>query len=209
MRIVALASQKGGSGKSTVAINLAVAAMRANSRVLLFDLDPQRTAEQWYHKRNNEQPQLIAVESNQLPEAIRRATQSGVDYLFLDTAGRDAPSTAAAIRAADFCLVPCRPTPQDMKAIPPTVDTIKRLNKPFAFVLTQCPARGRRTSEARAGLSTHGEVAPIPVIARTAYQDASGNGLGVIEFEPSSKATLESRALWRWLKKELARAVNG
>lgn len=209
MFVVALASQKGGSGKSTLCTNLAVAATRSKKRSMLFDLDPQRTAEQWFLTREHDEPSVATIDSNQLGEAIARARKAGIEWLFLDTAGRDAPSTAAAIRAADFCLVPCRPTPQDMKATPATVETIKRLEKPFAFVLTQTPVRGQRSAEASKGLSILGTVSPISIAARTAFQDASGAGLNVNEFEPDGKAAHEIKSLWRWLAKHVSKLSHG
>ena len=123
--------------------------------------------------------------------------------MFIDTPGRDEPATAAAIRAADFCVIPCRPTPGDMKATPPTVATIRRLGKRAAFVLTQTPPRGVRLKEAEAGLSVLGMVCPVHIVHRTAYQDAQGGGLGVTEFEPMGKAAGEIRALWAWMERKM------
>src|SRR5207245_2059943 len=99
-------------------------------------------------------------------EALSAARSQGFDYVMIDTPGQDEPSTTAAIRAADFCVVPCRPTPVDLKATLPTADAIRRLEKPAAFVLTQTPPRGGRIKEAAAGLALLGIVCPIPIVAR-------------------------------------------
>ena len=205
LHIIGLVSQKGGSGKSTLATNLAVAAAKAKKETMLLDLDPQRTAEQWYLSRDYDEPTLATLTSNQLPQAIERARASKIEWLFIDTPGRDEPSIAAAIRAADFCLIPCRPTPQDMKAIPPTAATLERLRKPFAFVLTQSPPRGSRSNEARSGLSILGPVCPVHIVSRSSFQDASGIGEGVLEFEPDGKAAAEIRSLWQWLSRHIAK----
>jgi chromosome partitioning protein len=125
----------------------------------------------------------------------------------VDTAGRDDPATAAAIRAADLSVVPCRPTAADMKAVPPTAATIKRLGKAAAFILTQTPPRGFRIAEARDALGMLGMVAPAHVVSRATYQDAFAAGLGVTEYEPGGKAAEEIGALWAWLASRLEKVA--
>src|SRR5882724_2325311 len=164
MRVVSFVTQKGGSGKTSLTLSCAVAAEEAGKRVLIVDLDPQGTAEAWYQDRDAETPQLVRIDAADLDEALATARRQPFDLVLIDTPGRDEPSTAAAIRAADFCIIPCRPTPADMKATPPTVATINRLNKPVAFVLTQTPPRSYRIKEAENGLSVLGMVAPVYVV---------------------------------------------
>jgi len=103
----------------------------------------------------------------------------------------------------DLCIIPCRPTPGDMKATPPTIATINRLKKDAAFVLTQAPPRSYRNGEAEKGLSMLGMVCPHLIVIRNAYQDAQGRGLGVTEFEPEGKASQEIRELWKWITRKL------
>ena len=199
MMVIAFVSQKGGVSKSTLSINCAVAAESAKRRTLLIDLDPQGTAEQWYQEREAGTPRLVKIAAAELDKAIQTARKQGFQTVLIDTPGRDEPVTAAAIRTADFCIVPCRPTAADMKATPPTVTTLKRLHKPFAFVLTQTPPRGFRIREADQALSVLGLVAPVPVVHRTTYQDAFTVGQSVTEFEPEGKAAAEITQLWQWI----------
>jgi len=208
VQVVSLVTQKGGSGKTTLVVNLAVAASRAGRRTLILDLDPQGTAEAWYQDREEEEPRLVHLEATDLPRALELARQQDFEVVFVDTPGRDAPAVASAIRHSDFCLVPCRPTPPDMKAQPATVATIRRLARPFAFVLTQTPPRGFRIREAQQGLAVLGPVVPIPVVARSVYQDAQGAGLGVLEYEPAGKAAEEMARLWDWLARRLERMTD-
>ncbi len=208
MQVVSLVTQKGGSGKTTLAVNLAVAACRAGRRTLILDLDPQGTAEAWYQDREEAEPRLVRLEAADLPRALELARRQGFTLAFIDTPGRDAPAVASAIRQSDFCLVPCRPTPPDMKAQPATVATIRRLGRPFAFVLTQTPPRGFRIREAQQGLAVLGPVVPVPVVARSVYQDAQGAGLGVVEYEPAGKAAEEMARLWAWLARRLERIAH-
>jgi chromosome partitioning protein len=185
-----------------------VAACRRKKKVLIIDLDEQASAENWYQDREADLPSLVRLKSGDLPKAISNAKEARFDYVLIDTPGRDEPSTAAAIRAADFCIIPCRPTPVDLKAIPPTVATINRLAKPAVFVLSQTPPRGGRIREAEVGLGMLGIVCPIHIVARTAYQDAQGAGLGVSEFEPDSNASAEIEQLWSWIVRKMEKVAH-
>jgi chromosome partitioning protein len=209
MWVIAFVTQKGGSGKTTLCINLAVAGEAiAGARCLILDLDPQATAEAWYQDREAISPRLARANAADLPRALELARAQGFTHVLLDTPGRDEPSVAAAIRAADFCLVPCRPTPADMKATPATISTIKRLGRPAAFVLTQTPPRGHRTREAELGLSILGASAPVSIVTRTAFQDAQGAGLGITEYEPEGKGAEEIKELWAWLERRLEKVAH-
>ncbi len=207
MRVITFVTQKGGSGKTTLTLSCAAAAEEQGSRALILDMDPQRTAEAWYQTREAATPKLATVTAAELPNAIIGGQQR-FDVALIDTPGRNEPSTAAAIRHADLCLIPCRPTPADMKATPPTVATIRRLGKLSAFVLSQTPPRGYRIREAAKGLSVLGMVAPVHIVSRNAYQDAQGMGLAVTELEPEGKAAAEIRELWQWVAKKLEKLTD-
>lgn len=157
-------TQKGGNGKTVLALFCAGAAEEAGQHVLSVDLDPHGTAEAWYQDREAETLKLVRVDASELDEALTTAREHPFDFVFIDTPGRDEPSAAAAIRAADFCIILCCPTPADMKATPPTVATMNRLNKPVAFVLTQTPPRSYRIKEAENGLSVLDMVAPVHTV---------------------------------------------
>jgi chromosome partitioning protein len=209
MMVICFVTQKGGSGKTTLAVNCAVAASQAGARALILDMDTQATAEAWYQGREDDTPLVIKLAPAELDKALKAARGKGFDVVLIDTPGRDEPGAAAAIRASDFCVIPCRPSPADIRATPPTVETIRRLNKPAAFVLTQTPSRSFRNREAENGLSVLGMVCPVHVVLRNAYQDAQGVGLGVTEYEPEGKAAREVRELWDWLSKKIRKVKNG
>ncbi len=209
MRVLSFVSQKGGAGKSTLTISCAVAAEQEGYRVLIVDLDPQGTSEAWFQDRNTETPKLVAATAADLPEALARARDARFDFVMIDTPGRDEPAVATAIRLSDFCLIPCRPSPSDMKATPPTFATIQRLGKPAAFVLTQAPPRGPRIREAQVGLGMLGPVAPVHLVSRHSYEDAQGAGLGVTEYDPDGKAAAEVRQLWTWLLRKVKKLADG
>ena len=203
MKVINFVTQKGGSGKSCLAINCAVAATQKRKRVFLLDMDEQRTAENWFQARESDFPRLAHIEASELAKALEIADKQKFDYVLIDTPGRDEPAQASAIRLSDFCVIPCRPSPADLQAVKPTVDVVRRLEKPFAFVLTQTPARSFRTGEAAAALSKLGDVCPVPVVTRNAYQDAQGAGFGVVEYEPKGRAADETTRLWQWISKKV------
>jgi chromosome partitioning protein len=208
MRVITFVTQKGGSGKSTLAFCCGVRAEETGKRVLLLDMDPQATTELWYQDREAERPKLARINPGDLDQALKGALRESFDYVLIDTPGRDEPATAAAIRASDFCIIPCRPTPGDMKATPATVGTVKRLGKPAAFVLTQTPPRGSRIIEADKGLGMLGMVAPVRIVQRSAYQDAQGMGLGVTEYEPDGKAAADIKELWSWIVRKMEKVIH-
>ena len=110
MRVITFVTQKGGSGKSTLAFCCAVRAEETGKRVLLLDMDPQATTELWYQDRDAESPKLAKIKPGDLNLALKGALKERYDFVLIDTPGRDEPATAAAIRASDFCIIPCRPT---------------------------------------------------------------------------------------------------
>src|SRR5919202_3519481 len=110
-RVVSLVTQKGGSGKTTLCLNLAVAAEQAGARCLIVDLDPQGTAEAWYQDREAAAPRLVRGEAADLGKALALARGQGFGLVLIDTPGRDEPAVAGAGRAPGFCLVPCPADP--------------------------------------------------------------------------------------------------
>ena len=132
---------------------------------------------------------------------------SGVTLTIIDTAGGVSAATTAAIRYADLCLIPARPSVADIEATASTLHTVRAWNKPFAFVLNQTPIRGQRISNAATVLSDEaaldGVVASPFIVMRNDHQDALGLGLSVIEYAPASKSADEIRGLWQWVEAKL------
>jgi chromosome partitioning protein len=102
-----------------------------------------------------------------------------------------------------MCLIPARPSPVDIEAALPTLSTVRRLGKRFAFILNQTPTRSNRVSEAAAALNAAGVLALPYIVQRNDHQDALGAGLGVTEYDSYGKAAEEIRGLWRWVRKSL------
>jgi len=199
MKIITLAAQKGGCGKSSLAISCAVLAAQQAQRALLFDLDPQQTLATWKRTRELPAPEVRKSADGPLEEELQELARAPFDFIFIDTPGHDNFLVGAAIRHASFTLIPCRPAVADIAAVVATARLASALKRPFAFVLEHVQPRGTRAEEAAAELAIVGEVAPVRIRQRMAWQDAFADGQGVSEYEPKGAAARELAALWRWL----------
>jgi chromosome partitioning protein len=210
MQTIVLATQKGGSGKSTLAIGLALAAIQAGHTVRLIETDSQGTLSSWQSRRIYAEPMVEPVYSaGEIEQRLQSLDRSGVTLTIVDTAGGVSAATAAAIRYADLCLIPARPSVADIEATAPTLSIIRGWNKPFAFVLNQTPIRGPRITNAatalddKAALDVSGVLAQPFIVMRNDHQDALSAGLAVSEYAPASKSADEVRCLWQWVETKL------
>jgi chromosome partitioning protein len=208
---IVLATQKGGSGKTTLVIGLALAALQAGQNVRLIDTDNQRTLSKWQVRRGIAEPVVEFVGGASLIERrLHSFDRGGVGLTIIDTASGMTEATIAAIRACDLCLIPARPTVADIEATAATVRIVRACDKPFAFVLNQTPVRGQRIGDAAGALggsiSELTEVLAQPFVTmRTDHQDALAAGLAVGEYAPSGKSADEIRSLWQWTQAKLNR----
>ena len=208
MRTIAFVTQKGGAGKTTLAATLAVVATKTGEKVIALDLDPQGSLAAWGMDRTVETPAvdiLAADKVTQLPQVLAALSKQGFTLAILDCAGIASTSTNLAMKAADLCIIPTRPTRLDIRATKPTIEALMGMKRPFAFVLNQCPAtpRGSRAAEAAVGLSLMGALAEPKMALRADYQDALAAGQGVTEYAPNGKAAQEARQLWHNISRRL------
>ena len=207
MRTVAMITQKGGSGKSTLAACLAVVAQEAGERVFLIDMDPQKSLTKWARRRDDKTMPIETVSAGKLPEALAALANGNVTLVVIDTPATDTPAAEAAMKAADLCIIPARPTIFDIWSSEVTRGKLKTLSKDFAFVLNQCPAmqESQRVLDGAAALESMGGLLRPLVASRVAYQEAAREGMGPTELEPDGKAAEEMRTLWASLKRRMAR----
>src|SRR4051794_4347793 len=166
MRIIALASQKGGSGKTTIAAHLAVQAGRVGEGpAVLVDTDPQGSLGEWWRERKDDAPALATVKVDELEASLAELRSYGTAVAFIDTPPALTGSIERVIATADLVLIPARPSPHDLRAIAATVEMAKRAGKPFLFIVNGAAPRASITAEAVAALSEHGRVAPLPSIS--------------------------------------------
>lgn len=208
MRVLTLASQKGGSGKTTLSTSLAVAAMQSGEVVVAVDLDPQGSLREWSERREAEDIVFRPVEAAGLNDLIRRLRDHGRTTLVLvDTAGVFGPDVTVALQQSDLCLLPVRPSLLDVTATQRTAAKLELLGRRYAFVLNQVQhASQGRAVEAGEALVGIGPLFPGYVSLRTDHLDAMMMGLGVTEWRPRGAAADEIRALWEWAKSKLEEA---
>ncbi len=199
MHTVSIVSQKGGAGKTTIAINLAVAASISGKKGTIIDIDPQATASNWGDRRQTEMPQIVSAQAARLPYLLKQIEDSS--WVFIDTPPAISNTTMAAVKVADIILVPSRAAIFDLDTLNATLDLVRMGRKEAAVVLNAIPHRGSDAEEAKAVIATYGAtIAPVSVGHRAAFQHSATLGLGVIEYEPNGKAAQEIRELFKWLQ---------
>ena len=205
MYTVAMVSQKGGTGKTTLALHLAVAAEKAGQRAVVIDLDPQASAAEWKDSRQGETPVVVSVPSTRLPHAVQAAQDGGADLALIDTAPSAGDVALAAAEAADLVLIPCRAGILDLRAIGTTARVVKVAGKTAYVVLNAVPPRASSIlADARAAVAVHGlEVAPVALRQRAAYAHALTAGQTAQEYEPHGKASEDMAAFYTWLRRVL------
>jgi chromosome partitioning protein len=205
MYTIALLAQKGGTGKTTLALSLAVAAARSGLTVLVIDLDPQATACNWSDRRTQDAPLVIDAQPGRLPAALEKAKQGGVDLVLIDTPARTEQSALAAAKCADLILIPCRPQAYDLETIPNTKELIALAgNKPSLALLNAVPSRGNRHEQARTFLARHSvPVCPHMLGQRAAFGDAGALGLTPLEYEAAGLAADEIQQVYKYISRLL------
>ena len=200
MKIVAVISQKGGAGKTTLAVNLAVAAELENAATVLIDLDPQASAKTWHDIRERKDaPFVVSSQASRLEEVLEISRSNGAELVVIDTAPHSESTALAAARAADLVLIPCRPAILDLKAIGISADLAALAKKPAAVVLNAVPHQGRLAEEAEEAVRSYNlAIAPMKLTQRAAYVHSLTAGQAVQEFEPEGKAAAEISELYKW-----------
>ncbi|HEY4114941.1 MAG TPA: ParA family protein [Rhizomicrobium sp.] len=209
MYVLVLASQKGGSGKTTLSGHLAVEAERSGlGPVALIDTDPQGSLSEWWNARAAETPYFARVALGDLREALMHLRQAGVRLAVIDTPPAITDSIAQVVAHADLVLIPTRPSPHDLRAVGATVEIAERHDKPLVFVINAATARARITGEAAIALSQHGTVAPVTIHHRVDFAASMVDGRTVGEVVPKSTSTKEIASLWAYVQDRLARVAK-
>lgn len=204
MKTVAILSQKGGTGKTTIATNLSVEAERNGHTTALIDLDPQASAARWGDYREAKTPAIIATPASRLKHMLQTAADHGATFIVLDTAPNSGADILDVARAASMVLIPCQPSMADLEAIEATVKIIEMAKVPARIILNSVDARSDLGNQARKAIRTYDvPCVPFELGRRLGYVHAFNHGLTVPEFEPAGKSSREIQRLYTYLTKEM------
>lgn len=205
MPIIAVISQKGGAGKTTLAIHLAAAAQEVRAVSLIVDTDPQATASQWAAWRGELPPEVIDSPPPRLAAKVMQAQAQGARLVVIDTPPHADSAARAAVEIADLVLMPCRPSAFDLSAIQTSAKLVQLLRKPGFVVFTAGAPNAPRVYQEAGELVDSFGAPPCPVLLpdRAIYRHASAAGRTVLEAEPTGKAAEEVRALYKWTCRQL------
>jgi chromosome partitioning protein len=211
MKIVAIVSQKGGAGKTTLAVHLAARASKDGLQAVIVDLDPQATASSWGDWRGGDNPVVVAAPHTRLEATLAAAREGGTDFLIIDTPPSADAAAVAAARAADLVLIPTRASAFDLHAIRTTGELMKIAQKPAYVVLNAVPPRSASVIDEAAEVvrSLSLGLAPACLVDRAAFRHAVINGQTAVEFEPGSKAASEVQLLYMWMCGQLGMSTKG
>jgi chromosome partitioning protein len=209
MYTIVAASQKGGSGKTTLSGHLAVEAVRQGAgEIALIDTDPQGSLAHWWNARQAPAPHFVKAGLPDLENALAGLERMGIRIAVIDTPPAITQSISRVVAYADLVLVPTRPSPHDLRAVGATVDIAERHGKPLIFIVNAATARARITAESAVALSQHGTVAPVTIHHRVDFAASMIDGRTVGEVVPNSQSAREISELWLYIQEKLSRIVR-
>jgi chromosome partitioning protein len=210
MKVISVAMQKGGVGKSTLTRSLAVAASEAGLNVLVLDMDAQQSTKQWRERREAPQPLVSFATEIELPRLLDHARAAGCELVFIDTPPARSTEAPAAVEYSDLVLIPCSPDIESYEQLPRTLRLARTTGTPAAVILTMATPNSRSEQEtARDVIKAMGDARMVAVIHRLkVHRDASREGLSAAELEPGGKAAAEIAAVWSWVCAELQLSTN-
>ena len=205
MHIIAVVAEKGGVGKTTIALDLAVTAAQKGRKSAVIDVDPQASASQWTDRRSNEFPWVVPTHAVRIAAAIQQARSQGVDFVVIDTPPHAAAASAEAARSADVVLLPVEPHLFSLETVTKQADLLKVAGNPPAFyVVNKAPTQGTEAGSAVNYIRQQGfSVCPTILHLRAAHRHAGNVGKTAAEYDPASKAAQETLRLYLYTMRVL------
>ena len=210
VKTLAVISRKGGAGKTTLSVNLALTAHLAGWKTMIADLDPQRSTSDALRARTEPGPTLAEINAGKLFQTRSQALHDAYDVMLIDTPAAPDADVAVAVNSADLCVLICRPTFLDIASVARSAEMVRRLGKAGLIVLNQAPPkRGGlepvNVQKAIEALRFCGlPIAPVGLRARAIYQQSIAHGRSVCEWDPINPASQEIERLWSHVASQLA-----
>ena len=188
LKVLGVAGQKGGVGKTTLATCLAVAAQEDGLKVAIFDIDDQGSASFWHDERrktlHTEDPAVISLHAVRLDVMLRAAEEEGTDLVIIDGPARHRDIAKATADVSDFILLPTRAGAAfDEKSVIQTIEVIDQGKTPFSIVFNLCDPTGFEAANAFEQSRNQPEICPVLIGKRKAFTRAVLKGLAVQEYE--------------------------
>ncbi len=200
MYIIAIVAEKGGVGKTTLALNLAVVATQQGQKAVIIDIDPQATASKWTDRRDSEHPWVVPTHAARIKSAIDQAQGQGIDFIVIDTPPHSGTDAAEAARRADLVLVPTEPHLFTLETLPKLADLLRLSgNAPALFLVNKAATQGTEGSNAVEYIQKQGfTVCPVVIHFRAAHRHATNVGKVAAEYEADSKAAQEVLEVYKY-----------
>lgn len=205
MKVLVLASQKGGVGKTTLTGHLAIQASSEGNKVCVIDTDPQGSLSDWWNARQVEDVSFVTSTIKSLKSDLEKLESAGFDFVLIDTPPAVTATIRSVVELADLVVIPTRPSPHDLRAVGKTVDIVNDCNKKMVFVINGAANRARITAEAAVALSQHGAVCPTVIYQRTDFATSMIDGGTVIELDEKSKSAIEITQLWIYVNASISK----
>lgn len=205
MKTIALVNQKGGVGKTTLALHLANAFHQAGIATLVLDLDAQASASEWHDARADKTLPVESIQPARLAKAHAAAKEIGTKILVLDTAPHAESTALEAARLADLVLVPTASSIMDLRAMGKIADLLRLVKVPAFAVLNAISPQGTDADDAaEAIVGTYQlPVSPVRLVQRKDFERCLIKGETAQEYAPKGVAAKEVDDLYMWTRKQL------
>lgn len=210
MRVITFACQKGAAGKTTLVGHIGVQAELAGAGpVVLLDTDQQGALAEWWNSRQPEQPAFAHTFIAQIEQDVAQLRELGFGLCIIDSPSAISPAVEQVVAVSDLVVIPCRPSPHDLRAATKTIDLVEKLNKPKVFVLNGATQGDQLTEDAAGILSQAGPLSPVRIHNDPEFADSMFDGMTAMEMAPGSEPAREIAELWNYLAGVLDQSSGG
>ena len=207
MQTIAIVSQKGGAGKTTLALHLAVAWQQSGRNTAVIDLDPQASAANWADRREANLPVVRSAHASRLEQELEEVRRAGGEVVVLDTAPHSDAVILGAAKVADLVVIPCRPSILDLEALAGTLELVSITPVSVLAVLNAVLPHTSDNDRAEEAITKMGAVVcPVRVGRRVVFSRALLGGVTAQEYEPNGKAAAEIAGLFQRVAKQMGGA---